>query len=619
MAKLNITSAKLTGNPGEAGWAQVHEFAPDDAEKLKLRGRLVAVIATSRQTAAGRELLTRLHEEYFGNIEKTAFNALKDAVEKVIDEFSEDWGEVEISAVSIVDDIVYTACGGGAQAAVFRNGILAKILASKKGEVVSASGSPKNKDIFLLATKRVFTALSEGSVKAALQSADLNEATESLAPAVHTAPNTGNLGLVLIRFGKALPFTKPAEARIEKEQEKERPKRARTPGRFTALLKRKMGRRRIYVRRKGEDEFDVQKRKVTVSIGAILVVLLVVSIGFGIKQKITHDKRARYEDRLKQAQHEFEEANNLFKLNPERARELFKSARALVSQMEEEGVEDLELEQLSILLEENRGQILGEHIVEPDLFLDLSILTDGFEGDAMAASEGKLFVLDKNGERVVRIEIETKRTEVMAGPEDVDKAEAVAAYSDRVFVLEENNIYEVSEGREKVVDGDWSGKILIYAYAGNLYVLETEESEVWRYAGVEGGFGSSQRWLAPGVEPNLTNVFSWTIDGSVWFVSETGKVFKFTKGNQDELILSDINPGLTRPSAIYTNEELNFIYILEKETGRIIILGKNGDYKAQYFSDKIKEARGLAVSEEVGKIIFLTEEKLYSIDMGQLD
>jgi hypothetical protein len=27
---LTITSSKLTGTPGEAGWCQIHEFEPED-------------------------------------------------------------------------------------------------------------------------------------------------------------------------------------------------------------------------------------------------------------------------------------------------------------------------------------------------------------------------------------------------------------------------------------------------------------------------------------------------------------------------------------------------------------------------------------------------------------
>ena len=99
-------------------------------------------------------------------------------------------------------------------------------------------------------------------------------------------------------------------------------------------------------------------------------------------------------------------------------------------------------------------------------------------------------------------------------------------------------------------------------------------------------------------------------------MSETGKVFKFTRGNQDTLVFADIVPNLSKPTAIYTNEKLKYVYLMERETGRIIVVDKEGNYQAQYFSDKIKEARGLVVSEEVGKIIIATEDKLYSINIS---
>ena len=86
MASFNLTSAKITGNPGSSGWAQVHEFRPEDEGKLAKRGHLFAVVATSRQeegvdsVTTGRELLSRLHEEYFGKEEGTPFNTLRSAL-----------------------------------------------------------------------------------------------------------------------------------------------------------------------------------------------------------------------------------------------------------------------------------------------------------------------------------------------------------------------------------------------------------------------------------------------------------------------------------------------------------------------------------------------------------
>jgi len=644
VAEFDINLAKLTGTPGKTSWAQVHEFAPDDPEKLKLRGKLVAVISTNfpkketsqktesiESVVAGRELLTRFHEEYFGNTEKTAFNALNDSVEKVITEFSETWGDIEIAAASIVEGVINTACGGGGQAAIFRNGMLAKILVSKSDGPASASGHPEEDDVFLLGTKKVFSALSEGVIKAALENSGINESIESLAPAVHSMDDAGNFGLVLVEFSKTQSvFTKPEKEVIPEEkttlQRKEifdKESEPRSASFFQKQMKKvgslfgnKPGEKKIYIRRKGEDEFNVQKRKMTVSIGSILVVLLLVSIGFGIRQKMARDEKARYEDRLNQAKHEFEEAQGLYTLDPERARELFRSAIALTSQIKDEGVEDADLENLITLIEESGGQVLGEYTLEPDLFLDLSILTDGFKADKVVASDGKLYVLDKNGKKVVEIEIETKKTEIVAGPDQVKDADGVAAYSDRVFVLSDGNIYEVSDDRELMVEGEWEGDVLISAYAGNFYVLDRGTSKVYRHAGVDGEFGSGQDWLTEGAEPDLSGIFDLTIDGSIWFLSETGKVFKFTRGNQDTLTFTDIVPNLSKPTAIYTNEELKFVYLMERETGRIIVVDKEGNYQAQYFSDKIKEARGLVVSEEVGKIIIATEDKLYTINIS---
>ncbi len=630
MNKFRVKSSKLTANPGEGGWAQVHEFKPEDKEKLALRGHLFAVVATSKQeegvdsVVLGREVLARLHEEYFGKTKLKAFNALKNAIEKVINEFTESLGQVEIAAAVLLQDVVYSATGGGSQAAVFREGMLAKILISKKGEVVSASGYPQEDDIFLLGTASLFESLGEGIIKAALTSGKPQEIVESLAPAVHSKKEGGNLGLVVIKFEKPEVFEigRPEKESKEKPSVKDLkisppPLLQKVMNRLSAI-KIKFPKKRIYVRREEVEVEVVQKRKVAVSIGAILVILLIVSIGFGIRQKKIGETRSRYEGRLTEAQHEFEEAIRLFSLNPERARELFIHSRNLSEELLGEGVSDRDLDELEKNLEQNRGYILGEYKIEPELFIDISLLSEGLTGDDLAASAGQLFVLDKNGKRIVQVSIDTKKTEVVAGPEQIDEVDDIAAYAERVFILNSSGVFEVGEEKKKAVDADWEGEVLAYTYAGNLYILEKGNSEIWRYPGTGETFSSRQRWLAPGVEPDLGNIFSWTIDGSIWFLSETGGIFKYTRGNQDSLTIASVVPNLSSPSAIYTNEELEFVYILEKENQRVVVIDKKGNYQAQYLNEVIGEAKNLAVSEEEGKIIFLTETKLYSIEAKHL-
>ena len=181
-----VTSVKLTGNPGPSGWAQVHEFTPQEEDKLSLRGRFFAVVATSAEkegidsVSAGRELLARLHEEYFGKLETTAFNALRIAVENVTKEFSSTWGNVEIAAACVLGEVVYSVATGGAQTAIIRGGAYAKILTSseqKEGEVSasSISGYPKEGDFLIFGTRKFFEVVAAEDLKGALSPNNLKK------------------------------------------------------------------------------------------------------------------------------------------------------------------------------------------------------------------------------------------------------------------------------------------------------------------------------------------------------------------------------------------------------------------------------------------------------------
>jgi len=627
---FNLISSKLTGNPGTSGWAQVHEFAPVEPEKLDSRGRLYAVVATGRHeegvdaVSAGRELLARLHEEYFGGEEGPAFAVLQNAVKKVSDEFGQSWGEVEIAAVALVSDVVYSVVGGGAQVAIFRNGMLAKILESSKEEVISASGYPQAEDLLILGTKAFFDSLAAGVLKAALQGKDPAAAVEQLAPVVHSKQDTGNLGATIIVFKETegTQVTPVQEISEEKAPLQEKPQLSSYLRKGLSFIQnfvsKKLPERRIYVR-PGETEEEVpQKRRTMVTVGAILVILLVVSIGFGIRAKNVREQKGRYEERLTQAEHEFDESLSLVSLNTERARELFANSKGAAEALLGEGIKDERLDTLSQKLSENQGNILGEYKVDSELFVDLSLQVSGFEGQEVASSGKTIFVLDKKGKRIISVDFGTKKTQVASGPDQIGEAQSLAAYEDRVFILTPDGVSEVGKTKSQVIDKSWDGEVLVYAYAGNLYLIDKVGSTIWRYPGTGEAFASKQNWLAPGTKVDLSQVKSVTIDGTIFLLSSSGKLSKFSLGNPTGFTPQGVFPELSTPDAIYTNEELKYVYVLERSGKRVVVLEKDGKYKAQYTSDKIGEAQDLAVSEKEGKIVILTGGKLLSIKISHL-
>jgi hypothetical protein len=622
---LEISSAKITGNPTLPGWSQAYDYKPEDPEKLEKRGHLYAILATSKEdqgidkVSAGREILTRLHEEYFGKLEGTPFNSLKSSIEKVISEFSPTWGDIEIAAVSLIDNVIYSAASGGSQVAILRRGMFAKILQSKDGEVVNASGYPEEQDVLLLGTKMFFEGLNDSFVKESLEKPSLEDSAETLNTYL-SGKEYGNVGVILLKFAKEEKLFVQENVHIQAKKDFTEnvkgisEKFSSFISKINFSLTKKLPQRKIYVK-EGLSEELPEKKKTTLSVGAILLVLLMVSIGFGIRQKKLNDQKDKYIGRLTEAKQKYEESVNLFSLEPERAREIFRQAFDTVNAIKAEGVKDSDLDNLFSLMEGKKGEILGEFKVDANLFLDLSLLSSGFSGDSISYSLGKLFVLDKNSKKVVSILLDTKKTQVVAGPDKVGEVSQMTAYEDDVYLLENDGIYLVSTKKDKKIEKDWEGEAFFEAYAGNIYLLEKSTNMIWRFVGNEGSFSGKQKWLAPGVETDFSLVKKIGIDGSIWILTSSGKLLKFTLGNPQNFNFSGESPSLTSLDGFYTNEELKNVYILDKSQKRIVVFSKDAKFKSQYYSDAISETKDFMVSEEEAKIILLTGDKLYSLDL----
>lgn len=626
---LTTESAKLTGTPGASGWAQVHEFTPDDPQKLAARGHLFAVVATARVENAsapidtistGRELIARLHEEYFGNLEAKPFNALTNAIEKTTKEFGETWGNIEIVASAIVEGVVYSVASGGGRVIICRGGALGTILGGSE-MVTSASGFPQAGDTLLMASKIFFENISQGVIKAALTSENPQSAIDSFAPTVHGTGDLGSLGAVVIRFAEKevfvsnpaqVPEVKPNLMRFESFDLKNK-----VLGLAKALVNL-IPRKNVYVKTAIEEDAVSQNKKLTFSVALILLIILAVSIGFGVRQKRVNDVRNKYQGILRQAQDQVDQAISLASVSPDRSRELFYDSEQKLSQIESLKVTDPKIDALKKKIDDSRAAILGEYLAEPSLFLDLSLLSSGFNGDTLVSSGGQVYVLDKQSKRLVSVAVDTKKSKVVAGPTQIDEAFDLASYEDRSFILMSDGIYEVGIGKSKVVDKSWSGEALIKAFAGNLYVLDKSGNAVYRYQGQGNIFGEKANWLATGTNVNFSDARAWVIDGSVYVLYPDSKISKFSLGSPQNFTVAGVIPEIGKIEAIYADADNQGVYLLDRAGKRIVVTDKKGKYVAQYISDQIAPASNLVVSEADKKIILLTGDKLFSIDIKHL-
>ena len=148
MSKFSLSLAKIVGSPRGNTGCWIHTFLPPQEEKANRRGQLFAVATLSGLTAeeeiavAGKELISRLHEEYYGDLSDTAFIRLRKTVEKVSQEF-----KAEIAAVAVVRGVFNVALIGG-RLIFCRGGKTLNLLAgSPEGGVKTGSGYLQNQDL----------------------------------------------------------------------------------------------------------------------------------------------------------------------------------------------------------------------------------------------------------------------------------------------------------------------------------------------------------------------------------------------------------------------------------------------------------------------------------------
>jgi len=380
---------------------------------------------------------------------------------------------------------------------------------------------------------------------------------------------------------------------------------------------KKLPERKIVVH--GGEEKSTRSRKASL-IGLVFLVLLGISIYFGMGRREQNLAREQYEPQLAEAKHDFDEALELKPISENRARELILKSRDTVDSLLAQGVEDERLTALSEDISSHLGEVAGVYDTPAGLFLDLTIVSSGFDAADLAISEGVVRVLDSSGKRLVGIEVSNKRTNVIAGPDYLPDALGTAAYADRSFVLSSDGVREVTDEVSLVIHPEWNAEdVLVAAFAGNFYILDKGNEQIWRHPGIRGGFLEGEPWLGGGFSINMSDVVSWAIDGSIWTINSEGEFNVYSLGAPVKFSVDGNSMPFSRVSALYTDENSKYVYVLDQGNARVSVIKKTGEYVGEYVAPELSHATDLVVDEESVLLLFLSDKKLYSIKANHLE
>ena len=600
MPETNVTFAKIVANPTAYSWSQAYNA-----------GKLFAVLSLERNeqeleekdalNLLGKEILDNLEQEYF-TLETKDLESIKNAVLVTSKKIPED---VFCSFVicAIVNNLLYVFILGKGKVDVKRGEKLGTILEVDEEEsssVKAASGFLQNDDIIILQTKQFSDIVSTDTIADSLDHQPPSEVAETLAPKIHSheKEQSGAAAIVLSYKGPDEPeeVSEPEE-KIKTEEEKEiiQPEEKEEEIPQAAVEVASSG-----LFSKLSDSFSLvlgklkfpkiesfnHSKKLLLTVAIIIAVIFIASAFLAVKKQNDAKTLALFNQVYPQAQKKYDEGQSLLGLNQNLAHDSFSAAQ--------------------------------------------KILEDGKEKFPAKSNEEKqiLTLLDKvnqalnssSGVNLIKAQSVDNSVSALLSAEIKNSGATYATQDDKnIYFADSNGISSVAKsgGNSKVVikSSDLPKNIGgLGVYFGNVYVLDKDGKQINKFVQTSGGFGQAN-YFASGVSPDLSGAVSITIDGSIWILFKDGTIEKFTKGKADTFSVSGLDKDFSNPLRIYTTVDFSNVYILDQGNSRIVVLDKNGTYKAQYQADILKNASDFEVLEADKKVYVLSSGKVYQIDL----
>ena len=343
----------------------------------------------------------------------------------------------------------------------------------------------------------------------------------------------------------------------------------------------------------------VRLRRKVVVLAALIILILVGSVLFTLKQKSDREKAVIIDGYLASASSKLDEGAGLIELNKVRAREVLVEADRYVKQAMNV---DPKNQKAKSLVEKITSKLKETEVSSNINFSTVSEVSDQLVDlstsvkNLIAVADGKIFVVNtKTGDK----------TDV----DGISGASGGVAYDDKAFLTTSSKVVRIdlSNGQAKdVIDSGGANDIGVFL--GNVYLLFPDK--INKYVPVEGGsYSGPTEYLNNPMSFGAKSRFA--IDGSVW-VTSGKQIFKFTRGEKQNFEISGLIDGVGDFGSIYTNSSLDNLYVVDTTNSALLVISKDGIYKKVYQAPEFAKAAGVVVGDAEDEMYVAVGNKILS-------
>ncbi len=610
----------------------------------------------------GEIIFDNMRRVFFADLDIDPYERFEEALKEVNKALSvykgerdnEFLGQLNVILAAVVNDTVYLTQTGEAEAYLIRKRFLTTISEGldegNDREVFTniASGAIENNDFLLFSTTRLLRYIAKtdliklisgrldetmSSLKTELQAEVLNKIG---LVGIHSS--AGKQGLQDTASAGVVTYHEKEESYKDVSEQDLQDQRA-IPGKLNPSLTGKQIKAKAneYYQRIKKSVTDLSSRKSMqrfetgseggfnlMNLGkekillAIIALIIILTAGvWWLRAKEQQDQKVvDLSNQLIEVQQQIDSAITTGQFDKERAGEILINAESLAIEVYNT---DYHNEKAGILLDkimETRDSLDGVIRPETQMIANLADKRDNVDALGMLRLNDELFAYEYNALYPVV-------GDKVSDPLTIDDNEQVIVginYDDRdsiLFFTDSDKVIEYADDRMNFLstsDETFKDGVAINAYSNKIYLLDPEGNQLWRYTRTRDRFDAAEAYA---VGADLSNAIDLAIDGNIYILHDDGYITRLFRGNKEDFpIKNQPVKEVVKPTKIYTEPEMDQIYVLEPNENRVLIYLKDDRtggavYTGQYIFDELQNLKDLVVDVDTNTLYLLTNNAIH--------
>jgi len=584
MYSTPATYTKITSTPTNHAWSHTYSA-----------GNLSALLSLTFKTpeedhdkdrleTVGKDLLSTLESEYFTLEDKSLFS-IKRVVITVTSKVPEDI-HANIIVSTLVDEKAYLLLWGGGKIFIKRHASFGLLLEANAlaipielspSQIESASGILQQGDLLFLVSEQLLAIIPEQEFLHYFVDTEPSQAQEQIEPLLQHKRQGGACAIVIKTHSE------------NQTSLDEKPKYAMKNDEESIIhspIQEEINKHDVKHFSLPKFSFKMTKKTILLAIAAVILFLL---IGLIIKSLIKQPgiNAALFQSVYSQASSKYYEAQNLETLNRPAAYDDYVAAQKILIDSKANFPGDT-----------NEGKKLT------DLLIKIT--------EKITATNGMNIVTAKL--------VDTSASEVLHQKVMTTGAQFVTQEASTIYTVSNDSIigYDTTTKHESTLiknDSTWSNMAGIGVYFNTIYLLDKTKGAILKFSKL-GATYSKSSYFPTTTKLDFSSSNDIAIDGSIWMISDTGTITKFTKAKPDIFTIKDLEKPFSHPTRISTTTDDNAnLYILDNGNSRIVTLTKDGSYVAQYSAAILKDATEIDVHQAEKIVFVLSAGKVYQINL----